>query len=280
MRRWTGDKLLVEMEGHGREEVVGEIDVSRTVGWFTSAYPVQLELTTDELSSALKSIKEQLRGVPERGIGYGVWRYLGAGAAEQAQLEEIAGPEVSFNYLGQFDQVLSGGEFRPATESAGAVQDPREKRDHLLAISGMVVNGQLKMNWGYSEAVHRRETIEGVATQFVETLRALITQSREQNKKVQNELLGHWDAGSVKRSNSLMATIRSEGGNLPLFCVSSYGDDPTFIFTDLAQSLGAEQPFYGLWIPDDEPFSFQLLAARHVEEIQQVQPDGPYILGG
>ena len=77
-----------------------------------------------------------------------------------------------------------------------------------------------------------------------------------------------------------MATIRSEGGNLHLFCVSSYGDDPTFIFTDLAQSLGAEQPFYGLWIPDDEPFSFQLLAARHVAEIQQVQPDGPYILGG
>ena len=170
IRNWTGaDQLLVEMEGHGREEVVGDVDVSRTVGWFTSVYPVQLELKTDELGSALKSIKEQLRGVPEHGIGYGIWRYLGTGTTESTPAAQV-----SFNYLGQFDQVLSGGAFRPATESAGPVQDPREKRDHLLAISGMVIDGELRMKWAYSEAVHRRETIERVVAQFAAELRALI----------------------------------------------------------------------------------------------------------
>src|SRR5262249_7311695 len=159
------DKLLVEMEGHGREEVVGDVDVSRTVGWFTSIYPVQLELNGKDLATALKHVKEQLRAVPEHGIGYGVWRYLGAGTSEQ---EPAA--EVSFNSLAQFDQVLRGGEFRPATESAGAVQDPREKRDHLLAISGMVIDGELRMKWNYSEAVHRRQTIERVVAQFAAEL--------------------------------------------------------------------------------------------------------------
>jgi non-ribosomal peptide synthase protein (TIGR01720 family) len=107
--------------------------------------------------------------VPEHGIGYGVWRYLAAGADEREPT-----PEVSFNYLGQVDQVLSGGEFRPATESGGLTQSPYNQRPHLLAIGAMVVDGQLQMNWGYSAAVHRRETIERVAAQFVEKLQALI----------------------------------------------------------------------------------------------------------
>jgi amino acid adenylation domain-containing protein/non-ribosomal peptide synthase protein (TIGR01720 family) len=282
LRDWTGsDALLVEMEGHGREEIVaevaGDVDVSRTVGWFTSTYPVHLELKSDELVSALRSIKEQLRGVPERGIGYGVWRYLGAGASERE-----ARAEVSFNYLGQLDQVLSGGEFRPAKESAGASQSRDNKRPHLLAVNGMMVNGQLQMVWGYSEAVHRRETIERVATQFIQTLRALVLESRvtEQNRKVENDLLGQWGTEPGKRGKSLITAINSEGTNRPMFCVSSYGDDPAFMFTDLSESLGAQQPFYGLWVPDDEPFSFSPLAARHVEEIQRVQPHGPYTLGG
>ena len=286
LRAWAGtDKLLVEMEGHGREDVVGDIvgdlDVSRTVGWFTSIHPVQLELQTDELASALKSIKEQLRAVPERGIGYGVWRYLGPGAGET----ELA--EVSFNYLGQLDQILSSGEFKVATESAGPSQSSKNKRSHLLAVNGMMVDGQLQMALGYSQAVHRRETIERVAARFIETLRAIITASTttEQNRSVQNDLMGRWgtEPGGTepgKRSKSVITTIRSEGTNRPMFCVSSYGDDPAFMFSDLAQSLGADQPFYGLWVPDDEPFSFPLLAARHVEEIQRIQPNGPYIVGG
>jgi non-ribosomal peptide synthase protein (TIGR01720 family) len=144
------------------------------LGWFTSVYPVLLELEGNEISTALKSIKEQLREVPKRGIGYGIWRYLKASEAEQEKLGELAAAEVSFNYLGQFDQVLSGEGFRAAAESTGPVQDERAKREHLLAINGMVANGQLRMSWGYSEAVHRSETIEHVAEYFATALRELI----------------------------------------------------------------------------------------------------------
>ena len=175
LREWTGsDKVLLEMEGHGREDVVAGVDVSRTVGWFTSVYPVLLELEGDEISTALKSIKEQLRAVPQRGIGYGIWKYVRAGETERAQLREMTAAEVSFNYLGQFDQVLSGEEFRAAADSTGAVQDERGKREHLIAINGMVADGQLRMTWGYSEAVHRGETIERVAAEFADVLRELI----------------------------------------------------------------------------------------------------------
>jgi non-ribosomal peptide synthase protein (TIGR01720 family) len=175
LKEWAGaNKLLIDMEGHGREEVVAGVDVSRTLGWFTSVYPVLLELEGNEISTALKSIKEQLREVPKRGIGYGIWRYLKASEAEQEKLGELAAAEVSFNYLGQFDQVLSGEGFRAAAESTGPVQDERAKREHLLAINGMVANGQLRMSWGYSEAVHRSETIEHVAEYFATALRELI----------------------------------------------------------------------------------------------------------
>src|SRR5205085_4494365 len=161
-----------------REEVVEGVDVARTVGWFTTVYPVLLELAGADIAAALKGIKEQLRGVPSRGIGYGVLKYLSSAAGLRAKLDELAAAEVSFNYLGQFDQVLSGGGFRAATESTGAVQDARGLRPHLLAINGLVAEGQLRMSWGYSEAVHRRETIEGVAAEFVAALREVIAHCR------------------------------------------------------------------------------------------------------
>src|SRR6185295_4340563 len=98
---WTGrDELLVELEGHGREALFEGVDLSRTVGWFTTIYPVRLKRAPGGLGEALMGIKEQLRRVPQRGIGYGMLRYL---AGETLESEA----EVGFNYLGQFDQVLA-----------------------------------------------------------------------------------------------------------------------------------------------------------------------------
>ncbi len=89
------------MEGHGREELFDNLDVTRTVGWFTSLFPVRL---TPEVSldGSIKAIKEQLRGVPHKGIGFGVLRYLGD-EASRAALSQLAVPRITFNYLGQFD---------------------------------------------------------------------------------------------------------------------------------------------------------------------------------
>ncbi|MEW5931880.1 MAG: condensation domain-containing protein, partial [Gemmatimonadota bacterium] len=172
LARWTGERRVrIDLEGHGREEeTVGGVDLSRTVGWFTTLYPVVLELPeSGGAGAALKAVKEQLRSVPGKGIGYGLLRYLGGGEPATADAE------VSFNYLGQLDQaVSSGGFFTFAPESAGAAVDPRGERPHHLEVSGSVQAGRLELRIGYAEGMHRRETMERFAGWYAEELRALI----------------------------------------------------------------------------------------------------------
>ncbi len=102
LAEWTGNSaILIDLEGHGREELFSDVDLSRTVGWFTSLFPVLLQLPSDEQpASVLKSIKEQLRSIPNRGIGYGILRYLCEDTTVNQQLQTIPTPEISFNYLG------------------------------------------------------------------------------------------------------------------------------------------------------------------------------------
>ncbi|TMC21727.1 MAG: amino acid adenylation domain-containing protein [Chloroflexi bacterium] len=118
LTRWMGTQSIrLDMEGHGREELLDEmLDVSRTVGWFTSLYPVVFILQqnggmepSDRLSQQrrwIKTIKEQLRSVPHKGVGYGLLRYLSDDPELREQLASALPSEVSFNYLGQFDQSL------------------------------------------------------------------------------------------------------------------------------------------------------------------------------
>src|SRR5262249_33010279 len=132
---WTGRRsLLVALEGHGREELFADVDVSRTVGWFTSLFPVLLDinLATDP-GEALKAVKEQLRAVPNRGIGYGLLRYLNDAASIPA-----VQPEISFNYLGQLDGTGDRQTFRFAGEDVGASQGAGNARPHLIDVSAHV----------------------------------------------------------------------------------------------------------------------------------------------
>src|SRR5204863_360205 len=107
---WTAQPaLLVDVESHGREAIADDVDLSDTVGWFTSMYPVAFDLTrTKTVGDQLKRVKEQLRRVPQGGLSYGLLRYLGPDPALRRQLEAIPTPDVSFNFLGQFDGVFSG----------------------------------------------------------------------------------------------------------------------------------------------------------------------------
>jgi non-ribosomal peptide synthase protein (TIGR01720 family) len=172
-RRWTGERrVLVDVEGHGREAIVSTVDLARTVGWFTAIYPVQLALPVVwEPGSALKQIKEQLRTVPRAGVGFGILKY----PRRTEELRSIKAP-VSFNYLGQLDQVVSGSSlYHLAPESAGPPYSPLGKRTHLLAFYGSVFGGQFQLRIEYSRNVHRQARIEKLADNFITALRALIT---------------------------------------------------------------------------------------------------------
>jgi non-ribosomal peptide synthase protein (TIGR01720 family) len=121
------------------------------------------------------AVKEQLRQVPNRGIGNGLMRYLCDDEEVVRQLRTLPEPEMSLNYLGQFDQALDGpSSFRPALEYTGPERSLRGTRSHLLDINGGIAGGQLQLEWTYSESVHRRTTIERLAQDFVEALQALI----------------------------------------------------------------------------------------------------------
>ncbi len=108
LTQWTKtESCLINLEGHGREELFTGIDLSRTVGWFTTIFPVLIEHKSDwGLAEAIKSIKEQLRQVPNKGIGYGVLRYL---SSEAQKIQQLPEGEISFNYLGQLDSAFTQG---------------------------------------------------------------------------------------------------------------------------------------------------------------------------
>jgi non-ribosomal peptide synthase protein (TIGR01720 family) len=175
--QWTGTRcLLVNLEGHGREEILEAVDLSRTVGWFTTMFPVVLELQeADAPGEALKSVKEQLRRIPNRGIGYGLLRYIKGDAAITEKLRSLPQAEVSFNYLGQFDQLLSPDSmFQIAKESSGSEHSRLGSRGHLLEVNALVTGGQLQLDWTYSSSLHQRATIENLAQGFLKALRSLI----------------------------------------------------------------------------------------------------------
>ncbi|MEM7714718.1 MAG: condensation domain-containing protein, partial [Cyanobacteria bacterium P01_A01_bin.68] len=176
---WTSKRrLLIDLEAHGREDLFSEVDISRTVGWFTTMFPVWLDLDSakdaqKDIIPALKTIKEQLRQIPNRGIDYGILRFLG-NQEMQTQLSKIT-PQIRFNYLGQVDGVFAESAFvKPAKESTGAVRSRSGNRDILLEINSIISAGQLRLDWIYSTAVHRRNTIINLTVEYMKALRNLI----------------------------------------------------------------------------------------------------------
>jgi len=175
--RWTGhDSTLIRLEGHGREDLFDDIDLTRTVGWFTSIYPVKLTPAAS-LAESLKGIKEQLRAIPDKGIGFGALRYLGQPQARQA-LAGLPQPRITFNYLGQFDASFDAGEeqglFAPSGDAAGSDQSPDASLGNWLEINGQVYGGELNLNWSFSREMFDPASIEQLAADYAEELKALI----------------------------------------------------------------------------------------------------------
>jgi amino acid adenylation domain-containing protein/non-ribosomal peptide synthase protein (TIGR01720 family) len=179
-QRWTGAAALhVDLEGHGREDVLEGVDVSRTVGWFTSLYPVVLETGDGRVpESGLKAVKAALRRIPQRGLGFGLLRHLSRDGSLAARLRALPPAEVAFNYLGQLDNVLPPeSPLALASEFVGPTQDPRARRSHLLAVNAIISGGCLQVSWTYGERLLRRETVESLSHGFLESLRGLLGRS-------------------------------------------------------------------------------------------------------
>jgi non-ribosomal peptide synthase protein (TIGR01720 family) len=174
MGEWTGSSsLCLSLEGHGREIIKEGIDTSRTIGWFTSIFPVYLKLEDSKnLEDSIKTIKEQLRSIPRKGVGFGILRYLG----EDTFLNNLPTPQLAFNYLGQWDNISSQeGLFRFTNEAIGPSVSPKNQRSNLLDINSQVINGRLEISWTYSKNKHEEKTIQNLANNFVQKLKDIIT---------------------------------------------------------------------------------------------------------
>jgi amino acid adenylation domain-containing protein/non-ribosomal peptide synthase protein (TIGR01720 family) len=170
---WTGsDEVLVEVEGHGREDVVGDVDVTRTVGWFTSIYPLRLARVGSDHHQAIRSIKEQLRAVPRNGIGYGALRYLQGRQELQCVPDSIV---ARFNHLGQFDASFDASAgWRLADESSGDSRSRGGDIDDALDWDTLVYEGKLRIRCAYVEGACEASQIDQLLDRYAADLRALV----------------------------------------------------------------------------------------------------------
>ncbi|OMQ33003.1 non-ribosomal peptide synthetase [Pseudomonas putida] len=177
--RWSGhESALIQLEGHGREALFDELDLTRTVGWFTSAYPLRLSPSNIEEAAgqgaSIKAIKEQLRAVPHKGLGYGVLRYL-ADEPSRRRMAGLPAAPITFNYLGQFDQSFAADAlFHPLDEAIGAAHDAQTPLPNELSVDSQVYGGELVLRWTFSAERYEPQTINELADAYLGELCSLI----------------------------------------------------------------------------------------------------------
>ncbi|WP_163335617.1 non-ribosomal peptide synthetase [Desulfopila sp. IMCC35008] len=176
MGRITGNyKLFMDMEGHGRETIDDYMDLSRTVGWFTSIYPVVLSPADTSIGTIIQYVKEQLRSIPSNGITFGYLTIDSGYGNKTDPAHSTPKPEILFNYLGQFNHHReSDGIFQSAWEDTGPNQSPLQSRGHQLEINGHVIDGKLSFSIAYNCYRYRDKTMESLAQELVQGLESII----------------------------------------------------------------------------------------------------------
>jgi non-ribosomal peptide synthase protein (TIGR01720 family) len=172
---WSGRSTVsIDLEGHGREDIFEGVDLSRTVGWFTTMFPVALEVTDGSWRDLIKSVRRQLRAVPNKGIGFGALRYLGS--RDVRDRLSGAGPQIVFNYLGQWDTQAPDAErglYRAVHGPIGQEVDPADRSHYLLEVVAEVQDGQFVATWYYQPDSLQESTVESLAHGFAEVLRRI-----------------------------------------------------------------------------------------------------------
>lgn len=179
--QWSGQsEIILDLEGHGRENIVEAVNVSRTVGWFTGLFPVSLKSQAKSLKTCLFDIQTLLKKIPNKGVGYGILKFLNNDSDIRKRLSLNTPIPIRFNYLGQFDQNLNDDQlFEFVEEPFSSPSDPQNQRTHLLIVECWVTQGQFQVAWHYSENYHKVETIENLASTFNWFLESLVQEAQD-----------------------------------------------------------------------------------------------------
>lgn len=187
------EQVYFDLEGHGRHIDNSLPDVSQTVGWFTSLYPVLVDLTDtnhqyadeDPLLACLKSVKSHLQAVPTQGLSYGLLRYLGKQNDQQALLTQVPRAQLVFNYLGQLDSLHHSDDLLMlSTEPVCCSQGESNQRAYLLEVDASIQGGQLQIAWHYNANAHRLQTIENLQTSLLEKLAGICSALNKQDSQI------------------------------------------------------------------------------------------------
>ncbi len=178
---WSDEtRLVINLEGHGREDIFENTDISRTVGWFTSIYPVLLDSGgSKDTGEIIKKTKEDLRKIPENGIGYGILRYLSSDKKFSAYLDNAEKAGIIFNYLGQMnDTVSKDAHWKTGSNSIILSRNVSGLRTHEIELNSIIINGRLRMNFIYSRNIHKKETMKKFADFYRSALLSVIDHCR------------------------------------------------------------------------------------------------------
>ena len=293
MRAWQeafgARDLVLWLEGHGRDSGVDGVDVSRTVGWFTSLYPVHLRLPESHGAAAgddweegsLRAVGEQTRAVPDRGSSYGVLRYHG-GAERGEALASLDRSRVGFDYLGVLAEA-EGGAFTHAGEPCGPRDAPSNRAHQWLDVLCAVEHGVLQCTFRYSTVHYEEASMARLTMAFqrgVESLAAWCPRARSQGS------LPRFTAASRGRTGAYQPLMgfNTEGAQIPLFFVHP-GQGGAEVYLQLSSLVDRDQPFYAVEsynLFGEPPLlqGIETIAARYLEHVRAVQPHGPYRLGG
>jgi non-ribosomal peptide synthase protein (TIGR01720 family) len=179
-RAWGGSTgLLLDLEGHGRDALADAADLGRTVGWFTSIYPVLLEAPAleDGAGALVKHVKEQLRAIPSKGAGFGALRHVpdAADAATRERLAALPDSPVLFTYLGALDQIAGGSPLLTgAVEPAPGIRSPRQRMTHLLDLCAYIVDGCLTLECRHEGGEAVEDSVDGLLRHVAQALEALV----------------------------------------------------------------------------------------------------------
>jgi amino acid adenylation domain-containing protein/non-ribosomal peptide synthase protein (TIGR01720 family) len=172
------EDIILELEGHGRENISQSIDISRTVGWFTCIYPAYFKLDKDGLENRIKSVKEQLRNIPYKGFNYGILKFL------KNEIKDNRIKYVRFNYLGDFDNILTNDTLNISDIKFGLISDKNNQLTALMDIAVIIVNKRAHINITYSNKRFKNETIKNFIDTYVKTLKRLAEHFENSHHKV------------------------------------------------------------------------------------------------
>jgi amino acid adenylation domain-containing protein/non-ribosomal peptide synthase protein (TIGR01720 family) len=281
--RWlAADDLCVWMEGHGREAIADDVDLTRTIGWLTALFPLRLQLAHDRpLRERIAAVTRALERPGHHGLGYLALRTLATAPAIRAALAPSGTPLVSFNYLGRLDEGADDRLLTVIDAPVGPLSGRANARFAALDINCIALNGRLRIDVAFASEQLDAADVERFTASFVAELTELtravsegdpdrVTTRDPGARRVEHRALVRLRAGSTAAATS--AT--------PLFLVHPAGGS-AFGYRELVRHLGGDRPVHGLECVDGYAGkTLVTMAATYVEAVRSVQPEGPYLLGG